>query len=345
MIVKAGDWIDDLRGLQKICESVAVKAYVVGGGIRDALLGAADDALDIDVVAEGNFVALADALKVAYPDGDLKISKFLTLSIDFSRGRRIDLAACRVERYSCPGGLPEVEPGSLEQDAWRRDFTVNALYVELGLFCQWLSESGQEQELAALVIDPCGGLGDLRQRRLEILHSESFRDDPTRIFRAARYFAMLANGRHVAQEGPMLVEALTIALDENGLSNVSHFRKFNELRRCFQYPLRAQALRYLIEKGVFECWPPVIQPEIFRTQLSLLGDCSAGILELYGYEVFLMIMYQLRTETPSKNLLSDMRVKSAWKERVDKLVRGSQPPETELEKIFMEIVSACPLKS
>lgn len=347
MIVAAVDWIDDLEGLLAVCASVGVKAYVVGGAIRDALLGAADDALDIDVVAEGDFEALVQALRSARPEGNLKVSKFLTLSVDLSRGRRIDLAACRIEHYPRPGALPEVRPGTLAEDAWRRDFTINALYVELGAFCQWLRDVGQKSgpELASVVIDPCGGLRDLGLRRLEILHADSLKDDPTRIFRASRYFAMLTNGRGTAQEGPMLIDAMSVALRNGGLNSISHFRKLSELKRCFQYPLRVKSLEYLLEKGVFQYWPPVRQQEIFLAQLSLLLNRSTKSLEIFGYEVFLMLSYQLREETSSKNFLNDMRVKNVWKSRVDGLAKGVHSPQGEVEEIFMEIVKACPSKS
>ena len=93
--------------------------------------------------------------------------------------RRVDVVTARSERYERPGALPHVSPATDRQDLKRRDFTVNAMAVELG--------SGA----FGRAVDPCGGGADWRRRRLRILHPLSFVEDPTRIFRAARYAARL----------------------------------------------------------------------------------------------------------------------------------------------------------
>ena len=90
---------------------------------------------------------------------------------------RVDLARTRSETYARPGSLPAVEPAGIEADLLRRDFTVNAMALRLG--------NGDS------LLDPAGGRGDLERRVIRVLHRESFRDDPTRIFRAVRYAARL----------------------------------------------------------------------------------------------------------------------------------------------------------
>src|SRR5262249_60739118 len=100
---------------------------------------------------------------------------------------RIDVAAARRERYGEPGALPSVSPAGIWDDLLRRDFSVNAMALALAP-----SDFG-------MLLDPSGGLDDLRRRRLRPLGPLSFVEDPTRILRAARYAARL--GFHLSETG------------------------------------------------------------------------------------------------------------------------------------------------
>jgi len=165
--------IDALEGvdrLRRAAREAAARAYLVGGSVRDLLLGA--DRSDLDVAVEGDPLALASALGGAARTHE----RFATASVGLD-GQTIDLAATRAERYPHPGALPEVRPASLDEDLARRDFTVNAMAVDL------LGEGE--------LIDRHGGLDDLRAGVLRDLHERSFVDDPTRALRAARYAARL----------------------------------------------------------------------------------------------------------------------------------------------------------
>ena len=144
--------------------------YVVGGAVRDLLLGREPHELD--------FVVEGDALEVAGRIGGRVISheRFGTATVSLD-GVTFDLASARRERYERPGALPEVELGaSLREDLERRDFTVNAIALHLA-----------DRELIWLP----GAREDLDARRLRVLHDASFRDDPTRLLRLARYAARL----------------------------------------------------------------------------------------------------------------------------------------------------------
>ena len=146
------------------------RVYLVGGSVRDALLGG--HPVDLDVVVEGPVAALATELD---PDAVLH-ERFDTAEVSIG-GRRMDMARARSETYRRPGALPEVEPASIETDLARRDFTINAIAIPL-----------DEPER---LIDPYGGAEDLERRALRVIHPRSFRDDPTRALRAARYAARL----------------------------------------------------------------------------------------------------------------------------------------------------------
>jgi tRNA nucleotidyltransferase (CCA-adding enzyme) len=155
-------------------ESRGLAVYAVGGPVRDLLLGKAIH--DVDLVLEtGDAVALATL--AAPPDARVtRHDRFGTVQLQFGSAA-IDLSAARRETYAHVGALPRVEPGSLEEDLARRDFTVNALALPL---------SGRARREHSEIVDPMDGIGDLVGGNLRILHPRSFHDDPTRALRAAR---------------------------------------------------------------------------------------------------------------------------------------------------------------
>lgn len=166
----------------RLAAEQGARAFLAGGTVRDALRGTVPDGRDIDIVVEGDGLMLARALAAALGLGPerppLEHARFLTASLTWPPDGRVDIATARSERYERPGALPRVMPATIGQDLARRDFTINALAVELG---------GGGFGL----LDPFGGREDLARRHLKVLHPLSFVEDPTRIFRAARYGARL----------------------------------------------------------------------------------------------------------------------------------------------------------
>ncbi len=170
--------------------------YVVGGAVRDLLLAAPDTPValkDIDLVVdsfqspvvEGAGVVLAQQLQQQYPDAELQIhGEFQTAALIW-RARAnhaplmIDIATARTEFYPYPAANPEVEPSSIRQDLYRRDFTINAMAVRL------------TSPQPGLLLDFFGGHLDIQKRQVRVLHANSFIEDPTRIFRAVRFAVRL----------------------------------------------------------------------------------------------------------------------------------------------------------
>jgi tRNA nucleotidyltransferase (CCA-adding enzyme) len=148
------------------------QVYLVGGVVRDLLLGKAS--LDLDLVVEGNAISFARDLTETTGGRLLTHRQFNTAKLRFD-GWSLDVAAARSETYERPGALPRVRAGSLQDDLLRRDFTVNGMAIRL--------TGGQFGEL----VDLYGGARDLRARRIRVLHDRSFTDDATRIWRAIRY--------------------------------------------------------------------------------------------------------------------------------------------------------------
>ncbi len=155
--------------LSLVREAGGDPVYLVGGAVRDLLLGRGR--ADIDLVVEGDAAALAARLGAAVVSHE----RFGTAKVALD-GHEVDIAAARSESYPEPGALPVVEPGAdLAADLRRRDFTINAMAIPL---------QGEPR-----LIDPHGGQADLARKRLRVLHDGSFADDPTRAIRAARYAA------------------------------------------------------------------------------------------------------------------------------------------------------------
>lgn len=210
--------IEPLRGLAEV--------YLVGGAVRDLLLGGAPP--DLDLVVEG------DAVEVARRIGDDVVvhDRFGTSTVKVD-GLTYDLAAARRERYPHPGALPEVEPAPVLEDLSRRDFTINAIAVALG---------GPD---AGKVIPAPRAIEDLDAGRLRILHEKSFIDDPTRLLRLARYRSRLGFSTE-----PRTAELAREAVDSGALGTVSGARIGGELRLLAREPDPVAAFEALRELGL-----------------------------------------------------------------------------------------------
>jgi tRNA nucleotidyltransferase (CCA-adding enzyme) len=149
--------------------------FLVGGTVRDILLG--EESFDVDIAVVGDAIAFAYALADALGGRATPHQRFGTAIVQYGDGERVDVVTTRTEFYDAPGALPTVERAGLREDLFRRDFTINAMAASLGT-----------DDLGRLV-DPYGGRADIEARVLRVLHNLSFIDDPTRIFRGIRYEA------------------------------------------------------------------------------------------------------------------------------------------------------------
>jgi len=167
--------LDAVEGARGDAESV----YLVGGAVRDLLLGAT--VTDVDLVVEGDALEFARRMSAQLGGVFRRHEHFQTAVVEGVDGSgqrvEIDIATARTERYPGPGALPVVEPADLAADLARRDFTINAMACSLAA-----------NDLGA-TYTPFDGLRDLDDGIVRVLHENSFRDDPTRLLRAVRYAA------------------------------------------------------------------------------------------------------------------------------------------------------------
>jgi tRNA nucleotidyltransferase (CCA-adding enzyme) len=219
--------------------------YVVGGAVRDLLLGR--ERADLDLVVVGDAFALARRLG-AEP---VEHERFGTASVVVD-GHQLDLASARTESYSRPGALPVVAPATaIEDDLRRRDFTINAMAIPL---------AGPGR-----LVDPHRGREDLAAGLLRVLHEGSFADDPTRAIRAARYAA-----RFGFEPEPRTAELLR-ATD---LGTVSGDRRRAELLRLASEEAAPRGLRLLAEWGLIE--PQEAGVELAARVSELLARAAWG---------------------------------------------------------------------
>jgi tRNA nucleotidyltransferase (CCA-adding enzyme) len=237
----------------------AAGVYLVGGAVRDLLLE--DLPYDLDLVVEGDAGTLARRLGPAVVH-----DRFGTSTVTLN-GFAYDIARARAERYARPGALPDVRPATLAEDLRRRDFTVNAMAIELG--------GARAGELFSVE----HALEDLAARRLRVLHDRSFIDDPTRLLRLARYQVRL--GFAVERQ----TRELGLAAGRSGaMQTVSRPRIGAELRLLAREPdpiAGLQALRELeLDRAIHDGFGLKDAPLARRALALLPGDGRRDLLAL-----------------------------------------------------------------
>ena len=162
----SSDQLDLIHRVADEASALGFSIYIVGGFVRDLLLGR--PGLDFDLVVEGDAIELADSLVSKYGGKATIHQKFGTANWFVNKNSSIDLISARSEIYSHPAALPTVKMGTISDDLHRRDFTINTLAIRL--------DGDHFGELH----DGLGGLDDLQHGLVRVLHPRSFIDDPTR---------------------------------------------------------------------------------------------------------------------------------------------------------------------
>ena len=198
--------------LHEIGEVGGEGTYLVGGFVRDLLLQR--PSLDIDIVVEGDAIRVANAMCDRWK-GTLEVHpQFGTATVTPENVNlpKVDFVTARRETYQDSGTLPIVEQGTITDDLHRRDFSINALAMCL------------DTNAFGTIVDKTNGMEDLEAGIIRVLHKQSFIDDPTRIFRAARYAGRY--GFRIAETDTVLIQkALPV------LSQLSGERIRNEIDR------------------------------------------------------------------------------------------------------------------
>jgi len=220
---------------------LGVRAFVIGGYVRDCFLGRRND--DIDIVVEGSGIALAEA--VAAKTG-AKVSVFRNFGTAMLRyqGIEVEFVGARKESYHRESRKPIVEDGTLEEDQLRRDFTINAMAFSLN-----------SEDFGALV-DPFGGIRDLAAGiiRTPLDPEQTYSDDPLRMLRAIRFVVKLSTEDHPFTIVPESLEAMRSMSDR--LKILSAERIAEEVNKMLSTPRPSEAFRLMESTGLLEQFLP-----------------------------------------------------------------------------------------
>jgi tRNA nucleotidyltransferase/poly(A) polymerase len=228
-----------LRRIGALADRTGRRVYVVGGYVRDSILGREDQDIDIVVMGDGIAFAREFAEDIGAPTV-VPFERFGTAAVPLSGGK-VEFVGARRERYTADSRNPDVTAGTMDDDLRRRDFTVNAIAASLN------------GDSYGTLLDPFGGRADIAARllRTPLDPERTFEDDPLRILRAIRFAAQL--GFTVSPETLAAVKKM-----RERLSVVSQERVTDEFLKILRSPLPSVGLRLLFDTGVLH----IVFPEI-----------------------------------------------------------------------------------
>jgi tRNA nucleotidyltransferase (CCA-adding enzyme) len=278
----------ELVNLSKKVVNLAInrnqKLYLVGGVVRDLLLGVPN--LDLDFVVEGDAISLAKEFAEAVNGKLTTHPMFNTAAVKLDK-LKVDFAMARTETYAKPSALPTVKPGTLKTDLFRRDFTINAMAI-----CLSPPEYGE-------LVDLYGGLDDLQNKLIRVLHEKSFIDDATRIWRAIRYeqrlgFQIEPGTLKLLKRDVVLLKTvggyrlrreLELALSEKEPEEI--LVKADKLRALKELNTSLKADKWLVEKfqEARKSTPDKVNPDIYLVLLTcrLSEDEMAQIIKFLRF--------------------------------------------------------------
>jgi tRNA nucleotidyltransferase (CCA-adding enzyme) len=207
----------------KVGDELGYSVYAVGGFVRDLLMRVEN--FDVDIVVEGDGIRLAEEFEKRFPCRIRTHKKFGTAIILFRDGLKVDVATARLEVYDSPAALPTVERGTIKMDLYRRDFTINTLAIQLN------------PKAFGELIDFFGGVKDIKEKVIRVLHNLSFVEDPTRVFRAIRFEQRL--GFQIVKHTQSLMKS---AVKMGFMERLSGGRVLSELILILQEELPTPAL-------------------------------------------------------------------------------------------------------
>lgn len=292
------------------------RLYLVGGIVRDALLGRSLS--DLDLAVDGVPASmLAEALQKHYGGDIITHGAFGTTTVRLDSGLMVDIAGTRLETYAHPGALPEVTPGPISRDLQRRDYTINAIAVQV---------SPQPPRL----LDPLGGLDDLRNRQLRLLHPLSFLEDATRVLRGARLAARLG-----FQFDRDTREQARRALTPRLLDRISPSRLRNELELALDEPRLEPVFAQLESVGALSA---VFGLEHAPELLSALdGQKLSGSVRAEA------ALFALLLETPADRAeahLSRFSWPASYRQALERLHMVRHDPELLTEDVLTRMTEA-----
>ena len=231
--------------VSQTAENLGVRAFVIGGYVRDCFLGRPSK--DIDIVVEGSGIELAEAVGAAVKSNVSVFKNFGTAMLKF-KGIEIEFVGARKESYRRDSRKPIVENGTLEDDQLRRDFTINAMAFSL-----------QKEDFGALV-DPFGGIRDLAAGviRTPLDPDTTYSDDPLRMIRAIRFATKLSSPEQMFRIVPESLDS--IRRNRDRMSILSKERITEELNKILVCAKPSIGFRLMDDTGLLD----YIMPQLVK---------------------------------------------------------------------------------
>ncbi|MEO0278788.1 MAG: hypothetical protein ABIM21_05900, partial [candidate division WOR-3 bacterium] len=225
--------LDVIEIAKDVGEELRLNVYIVGGFVRDLILKVEN--YDLDFVVEGDGLSFAKAFAERV-NGRVNIhERFETAVVIFPDNYRVDVSTARMEYYEEPASLPRVVRGSIKRDLYRRDFTINAMAIKI---------TGDD---AYTLFDYYGGMRDIKDRLINVIHNLSFVEDPTRAFRAVRF-----EQRYGFRIGPQTEKLIKIAVKERIFEKLTGKRIMNELKHMLSEKHAFRMIKRMEELGILQ---------------------------------------------------------------------------------------------
>ncbi len=298
--------VDFMQAAGEVAQSQGQSLYLVGGVVRDLLLGRTN--LDLDLVIEGNAIELARELNEIKQGKMITHPRFGTAKLQWDKWR-VDLATARSETYVKPGALPRVKPSSLSNDLFRRDFTINTMAIHLNP-----SRYGE-------LIDLYGGRDDLEHKLIRVLHEKSFTDDATRIWRGLRY----------EQRLNFQLEPNTLQLlkrDIPMLDTISGDRIQYELECILQEERPEKVFHRAEELNGLQSLDPALKGNGWLAEKFKLAQQLTSP-NLPPFELYIVLLAYRLTEEESEHLISHLRLSKS----VAQTLRDTMAIKTKLQAL------------
>ena len=299
--------------VKELSFKLGYKSYLVGGFVRDLILKRKN--FDLDISVEGDGINFANALASCLKAKVIRHQRFGTATVVSPEGFKIDIATCRKEYYPKPAMLPQVVKGDIKDDLARRDFTINAIAIEISL------------EKEPKIIDFFGGYSDILRKKIRLLHQRSFIDDPTRILRAIR-FEQRFNFKIEKNTLRLIKEAVLLGM----FNKLSSHRLRDELILIFKEESAIEAIQRIEELIGWNVLIPSIK--LNKRKTALLKSTKKIILwynkkfphkrKLDTWLMYLMCLLEGMSKTKIDDFLNRFSFKKGEKKRILSYVTGGE---------------------
>ncbi|MBE9541782.1 MAG: CBS domain-containing protein [Proteobacteria bacterium] len=284
-----------------------INLYLVGGFVRDLIINRKN--LDIDFVVEGDGITYAEGLAKRLQGRIKSHKKFGTAVIILPDGFKIDVASARMEFYQTAAELPTVEAGPIKMDLYRRDFTINSMAIKL-------NKKGFGE-----LLDYFGGVKDIKEKKIRVLHSLSFIEDPTRAFRAVRF-----EDRFNFNIGKQSLSLIKNAARLNFFDKVSQARAFSELKIILQEEKPLPVLKRMENLGILHYMHPKFEitkeTEYLFAETVKVFDWYKLLFKEDSFEkwlIFMAILQESFTLEETKNMIANIGLSTKFGDRLKEI--------------------------